>query len=77
MVERLGRVPRVAVMKPANHWKPDDLPLVRQLHLPRFRGVLVQRQMCPATVIVDEIISKNSPQVILADDDQMVDAIST
>jgi hypothetical protein len=63
-------------MKPANHRELDDLPLVRRLHLPRFRGVLVQRQMRPAAVIVDEVISENPAQVILANDDQMVDAVS-
>mgnify|MGYP001817640798 CR=1 FL=1 len=62
-------------MKPTNHGELDDLPLIRRLYLPRIRGVLFQRQMCPATVIVDEIISKNSPQVILTNDDQMVDAV--
>jgi hypothetical protein len=63
-------------MKPANHRELDDLPLVWRLHLPRFRGVLFQRQMRPAAVIVDEVISENPAQVILANDDQMVDAVS-
>ncbi len=64
------------MIKSANHRGLDDLPLVRRLHLPRLWGVLVQRQMGPAAVIVDEIISENPAQVILANDDQMVDAVS-
>ena len=71
-----GSQPCIPMMEPANHWELDDLPLVRRLHLPRFRGVLLQRQVRPATVIVGEIISKNPAQVILANDDHMVDAVS-
>jgi len=41
----------------------DGPPLVRRLHLPRFRGVLLQRQMRPATVIVGEITAKNPEQI--------------
>ncbi len=71
-----GNQPCIPMMKPANHRELDDLPSVQGLHLPRCRGVLLQRQMRAATVIVDEIISKNSPQVILAYDDHMVNAVS-
>ena len=37
---------------------------------------LLQRQMCPATVVVGKIISKNTVQVICANDDHVVDAVS-
>ena len=64
------------MMESSDHREFNDLPMVRRFHLPRFRGVFLQREMRPATVIVDQIISKYAAQVILVEDDYMIDAIS-
>ena len=64
----------VPVMKPSNHRELNDPPLARRLHRSRFRGVLLQRQVCPATVIIRKIVSKEPAQVIVVEDDHMVDA---
>lgn len=65
------------MVEAGDHGELDDIPVVRRLHLPWFRGVLLQRQVRSATVIVSEIISKNPAQVTVVEDDQMIDAVST
>ena len=62
-------------MKPANHRNLDDFPLVRRFDFPGIRGILFQRQMCSAIVIVNEILSKDSAQVVLANNDHVFGAV--
>ena len=47
--------PAVAMMESSDHRELDDRPVVGRFHLPRFRGVFLQRQMRSATVIIRKI----------------------
>ena len=59
------------MMESADHGDLNDLPMIGRLHRSRFRGVLVQRQVCPATVIIRKNISKETAQVLLVEDDHL------
>ena len=64
------------MMESADHGDLDDLPMIGLLHRSRFRGVLLQRQVCPATVIIRKIISKETAQVLLVENDYVIDAVA-
>jgi len=71
---RLGGASRVAMMQTANHREGDDLPSIDGLSLAWFGGVLVEREVGPATVIVLEILPEDAPQVLLSNHDDVVEA---
>ncbi len=64
------------MMESSDHRELDDLPVVGRFHLPRFRGVFLEREMRPEPVIVDQIISKYAAQVTVVEDDYMIDAVA-
>ncbi len=47
------------------------------LHRPRIGRILLERQVRPARMIVIKVISKDSPQVPLAQDNHMVETFTT
>ena len=71
---RLGCASRVAMMQSADHRQGDDLPSIDGLALARFRGVLVEREVSPASVVVLDVLPHDAPQVVLSKDDSVVQA---
>ena len=51
----LRRLARVAMMEAADHGGLDDPALVEALHRSRLRGVLLQREVGPGTVVVGKV----------------------
>ena len=68
--------PFIAMMQSANLGERHDLALLRRLHPPRLRGILVQTQMCSAGVVVREIIFKHAVQVSLVQHDEVIQTIA-
>ena len=68
---------RVTMMQAANDRKLDDLAHVRGLDTSGVRGVLAERQMRPAQVIVlgDEC-SQQSSEMLLAEHDDVIEQLS-
>ena len=64
------------MMQPANLWNRDYLPFGRMLDSSRYRSVAFQREMSSGFVIVREVAPKNSPQVGLAQYDDMIEALA-
>ena len=54
----------------------DDGARLGSMYGPRLGSVFVQRQMRPRTVIVVKVGSQDSPQVSLAQDDHVIEALS-
>src|SRR4051794_18351777 len=63
-------------MQSADLRDSHDLPLFRQLHLPRLRRVLRQRQMRPRFVIIRDERFQMIVQVGFVENDQMVEALT-
>ena len=70
----LGCASCVAMMQAADHREGDDLPLIGGLSPAGFGGVLVEREVGPGSVIVLEVVPKDTPQVLLAKNDDVVQA---
>ena len=62
------------MMQAADHREGDDLPLIGGLSPAGFGGVLVEREVGPGSVIVLEVVPKDTPQVLLAKNDDVVQA---
>lgn len=63
------------MVQPANHRDPDDTATIPRFDIPRDRRVAGQRQMRPGGVVVSEVFGKHLPQVVLAENDDMVEAV--
>jgi hypothetical protein len=61
------------MMQPADHREGDDLPSIDGLALAGFRGVLVEREVSPGSVIVLKVLEKDAPQVLLSEDADVVE----
>ena len=58
---RLGCASCVAMMQSADHREGDDLPSIYGLPRAGFGGVLVEREVGPGSVIVLEVLPKDTP----------------
>ena len=67
---------RVPMMESADQWGLLDYPLVGRLDRPWLRGVLFKREMCAAAVVIAEVTSNNPSEVILAQNDDVIEAVS-
>jgi hypothetical protein len=63
------------MMQAADHREGDDLPLIGGLSPAGFGGVLVEREVCPGSVIVLEVLAQDASQVLLAKNDDVVEAV--
>ena len=57
----MGGASCVAMMEPADHRKGDDVSPIDGLALAGFGGVLVEREVSPGSVIVLEVLPKDTP----------------
>jgi hypothetical protein len=60
------------MVQAAKLWARDDLPLLRSLHRARFRGILVQPQMGPTSMIIGKIGFEQPVQVNLVEDNDVI-----
>ena len=67
--------PLVAVMEPANSRERDDLCTRGRLrhHGARNRRVFLNRQMTAVVIVVANVISNETPQMLLIEDDDVVE----
>ncbi len=66
----------VPVMEAADQGRLDDPAPGRALHRSRFRGVLVEGQVSPSTVVVGEIRVQQATQVGLVEHHHVVKALA-
>jgi len=66
----------VPMMESADHRDLHDYPLVGRLHRPWIRRVLFKREMCAAAVVIVEVASDNPSEVILAQNGDVIEAVS-
>ena len=68
-------VSRVAVVKPANTGKCDDLAVARGLHGSRNRRVLLESQVSPVLMEIVDVGPDDPPEVVLVERDDMIEAV--
>src|SRR5262249_45031166 len=62
----------VAVMKASDFRNLDHPSFFGRLHRTRLRRILFQRQVCPGSVIIAEVMPHNSPQVLFPELDYVI-----
>ncbi len=70
VLERLGSEPFVAMMQAANLWESDDLTRIRQMNRPRFRAVLLKRQVSSAIMIIVAIGLQDLSEMTFTQDNE-------
>ncbi len=65
------------MMESSDHRDLNDVPMVGRLYRSRYRRVFSQREVGAAIVIIRKIVSKETAQVLLVENDHVIDAIST
>jgi len=71
-----GSLTFVAMMQAANFGERNDLPLFGPLDGSRFRGIFLQCQVCPTSVVVREVALEHALQVSLVEADDVVQAFA-
>lgn len=66
----------VSMMEPADLRYRDDIAFVGHLRRPGFRAVHAERQVRSRAVVVFDILSENPPEMILAEDGDVVEAFT-
>ena len=66
----------VAMMKSAYLGTRDNSALVRHLNGPRVWAVHIERQMRSGSIVIRDVLGADSPEVIFAEDDDMVQTLS-
>ena len=62
-------------MEPAHAWHLYHPALSRRLHTPWLWRVLGQRQVCPSSVVIVDVLRQDPLQMPFADHDDMVKAL--
>ena len=65
------------MMESSDHRDLNDVPMVGRLYRSRYRRVFSQREVGAAIVIIRKIVSKETAQVLLVEDDHVIDAVPT
>src|SRR5262245_22735940 len=63
-------------MEAADHGRGDDAAAVGTLHRAGLRGVLLQCEVGPDTVVVGKVVAQQTTQVGLVEHDHMVEALA-
>ena len=61
-------------MQAADLGDSHDGPERRRLNTPRNRSIPLQGEVRPGRVVVEGVLLENQPEMILAEDDQVVEA---
>ena len=68
--------PLIAVMQPTHFCDFPDRANLRPLDWPRQRTIHVQRPVCAPVMIIEEVLSQQSPQMALVQDDHVIQALA-
>ena len=74
---RSGSLPSVKMMQAAHFWNFDHVAQRGRLDGSADRRILFKRQMCPAALVVFEIVFQDSTQAGLMEDDDVVQTFAT
>ena len=64
------------MMEASDHGGLDDPALIKVLHWSRLRRVLVQGEVCPGTVVVEEIVAQQATQVGVVQHHDVVETLT-
>ena len=53
--------------------KRDHLTHFGRLDLPRFGAIVVKGLVCPRLLVVGDVLAKNTPEMLLVQDDDVVE----
>lgn len=63
-------------MKSAELRDRDDCATLPRFDLPRLRGILLQGKVRTRAVVVREVVAQDSPQMLLVEHDDVIEALS-
>ena len=65
------------MVEPTDTWERHDAADLRRLYLALGGGVRLQGHVRPVDVIVGEVLSENSPKMLLVENDHVVETLAT
>ena len=67
--------PLIAVVKTADFWELDHPALLRRLNGTGLRGIFVESQMCPGSMIVAQEAADNASEVSFPEYDYVIQTL--
>ena len=65
------------MVEPADLWEGDHLAQLGRRDSSRLRAVVVEQLVCSGLVAVGDVFAKNAPEMLLVQDDDVVETLST
>lgn len=71
-----GCAATINMMNSADAGQFRDIALIGRINSPRCRCIFLQRQVCPVLMIIAEIVSKHSAQMLLVQGDDVIQNVA-